>query len=218
MSQQQACAAPQVLDVCPTADDLLPQILALTPRGRAWGNNDGGPFAGVLLSFWTVLAHILAYVNTRICDLKLEFFCATANETLDVWDAQYGLPDDCDPFPDLCLKVAAQGGARCEFYQAICASAGWVINCESASDACGGRYGNARFGCFSFGAIDTNELRIVVETQASTAYVPPGSLIPRFGAYRFGQPRGCGEPNIQGLQCLIERVAPAHAVITYVLA
>jgi hypothetical protein len=32
--------------------------------------------------------------------------------------AEYGLPDGCDPFPDLCTKVAAIGGTRCEYRRA----------------------------------------------------------------------------------------------------
>ena len=241
------CTPTSARDICPTRDDLVPQVLALLPRGRAWGNHDGGPFSGVMLGFWTAIADVLAFANKRICELREEFFCKTANETLDVWDEEYGLPDGCDPFPDLCTKVAALGSARCEYFQHVCARFGWTIDCVAAKDECGVRFGGARFGVnvaaiapnvprfgtmrfgrrlgcaglaahsakSKFGSRRSSMLRIIVFTHASPAYKPPTSRAPRFGRQSFGQRLGCGTPSIQGLQCLIERIAPAHAEIVY---
>jgi uncharacterized protein YmfQ (DUF2313 family) len=241
------CTPGPAQDICPTEADILPQLLAMLPRGRAWGNNDGAQTSGVRIGFWTVVAHLLAYINRRICDLREEFFCATAKETLDVWDAEYGLPDNCEPFPNLCAKVAALGGTICSYYQQICAASGWTIQCFTADNACGARFGGARFGAnvgavastisrfgssrFSqkigcgalagssgaprFGAMEACALMIIVITRSSPSYTPPTSYLPRFAQWRFGQRLGCGEPNILGVQCLIERIAPAHAVIKY---
>ena len=117
-------------------------MLALLPRGRAWSTHDGGPFPGDrLYQFWTAVAAVFEYANQRMCDLRREFFCATESETNDAWLADYGLPDDCDPYPDLCAKVAAIGGARCEDYAAIAARAGWDIECIVTTSSCGATAG-----------------------------------------------------------------------------
>ena len=125
----------------------MPQLIALLPRGRAWGTHDGGPLPGsVAWRFWSAVASVLAFVNTRACALLLEFFCATQSETNDEWMAEYGLPDGCDPFPDLCTKVAAVGGTRCEYLTAVAARAGWAVSCYDTSGGCGAKAGRARAG------------------------------------------------------------------------
>jgi hypothetical protein len=187
-----------------------------------------------------------AWFNQRMCDMRDEFFCATASETLDVWNAQYGLPDDCNPYGDLCAKVAAIGGQRCEYFKQVAARNGWTIDCIAATAASirqygvarygGGlpatadqspRFGNHRFGqkrgCSptyiyggnGYGAVDINTLIIVVYTGSSPSYVAPLAKPLRFGGGRFGQARACAPDSIASLQCLIERIAPAHALVVY---
>lgn len=240
-------AAP-ALDICPTTDEMRPQVFALLPRGRAWQTHDGGPWPSTMLyGFWSAVASMRAWFNQRMCDMREEFFCATTNEMRDVWMAQYGLPDDCDPFPDLCTKVGALGSQRCEYFRDVAARRGWSIECVNVADACGSRFGKARFainttgflsklprfgrarfghklGCVGvpartgrakFGARQTACLYLRVFTHASPAWTPPSSHAPRFGRMRFGQKLGCNENTIATLQCLIERIAPAHACIQY---
>jgi uncharacterized protein YmfQ (DUF2313 family) len=240
-------AAPS-LDICPTTDEMRPQVFALLPRGRAWQTHDGGPWPGTMLyGFWSAVASMRAYFNKRMCDMREEFFCATTVEMVDVWMKQYGLPDNCDPFPDLCSKVGALGSQRCEYFRSVAARRGWTIDCVNLADACGSRFGKARFsrnnpaytshlprfgrmrfgqklGCDAlparsgrakFGARAASCLYIRVFTRASAAYVAPTSLAPRFGRMRFGHRLGCAENTISSLQCLIERIAPAHACIEY---
>src|SRR2546421_695582 len=127
---------------CPTRDEILNSALALLPQGRAWQSNEGGPAVGydigfdpggyqdngfqaifrqgsILRRFWKSVAGLFSFLNDRLCALRLEFWCATHVETHDLWMAEYGLPDACDPFPDLCTKVAAIGGTRCEYYAEV---------------------------------------------------------------------------------------------------
>ena len=163
-------------DICPLTDDNLPQLFALLPRGRAWGTHDGGPWPGtVLYRFWRAVAAVFEFANARICALREEFFCATQTETNDIWMAQYGLPDGCDPFPDLCVKVAALGGARCDYFAAIAARAGWSIACIDNQTGCGGSLGFEEAGCFMVGGSYgvASEITIQVFLNSSPSYVAP---------------------------------------------
>src|SRR4051812_19380625 len=122
---------------CPTLDEITTAVLSLLPRGRAWQTNEGLPRPGfepafnpkafqsdafqttreapsILWQYWRSFAVVVDYLTQRLCALRLEFWCQTLNETHDGWMTEYGLPDECDPFPDLCTKVAAIGGTRCE--------------------------------------------------------------------------------------------------------
>src|SRR5262249_16123701 len=147
-------------------------MFALLPRGRAWQNNEGRPAPGAspgfnpaafnfeafsvqtaresgLFQYWKAVSEVYAFLTKRICDLRLEFWCATQSETRDLWLQEYGLPDACDPFPELCAKVAAIGGTRCEYYTFIAERAGWRLMCFDGQNVCGARPGSgrAKAGC-----------------------------------------------------------------------
>jgi hypothetical protein len=125
-------------------------LLRLLPRGRAWQSNEGGPLpyhvaafdpavfdpavfdaedkpGTILFRFIAALSHVFHFLRARLCSLRLEIWCQTKNETTPEWLAEYALPDDCDPFPDLCEKVAALGGSRCEYFNARIARKGWRV-------------------------------------------------------------------------------------------
>jgi len=156
-------------------------MLALLPPGRAYQLNDGGPWPGsVLYRFFDAVASMRAWFNQRICDMRREFFCATASETLDVWNAQYGLPDDCDPYVDLCVKVAAIGSQRCEWFKLVAQRHGWTIACVEFEGFCGSQFGCARFGG---GVPATTDNR------------------PRFGRQRYAQRSGCAPEYVASGHC-----------------
>lgn len=224
---------------CPAASEILASVLMLLPKGRAWQSNEGGPRAGneiafqpiafdgdsflttyrkpsILLRFWKSVAEVYAFVNQRLCDLRLEFWCATQSETRDLWMSEYGLPDSCDPFPDLCTKVAALGGTRCDYYQFIAERAGWSIACRDQSNVCGSRPGGrtALAGRMRLGASRGAALTIVVDLANSPAFV--GARYARLlaGRMRAGRRLSCG-PNLGALECLLARVVHAEIEITY---
>lgn len=224
---------------CPTDAEVLESALALLPQGRAWQSNEGGPAPGygvgfdpggfrdgafattskqgsILRAFWKAVADVYAFVNTRLCALRLEFWCATQSETRDLWMAEYGLPDACDPFPDLCTKVAALGGARCEYFNEIVSRVGWTIDCDDQSASCGDQMGCSVMGAAQMGAAKANTLRITVHTHESPAYTSGPQTPPLMGLMQMGMPITCG-PDITPLECLIDRIAPAHVTIEYIL-
>lgn len=200
---------------CPTFDEVRGALLALLPRGRAWGNHDGGPWPHtVLYGYWSAVAALFYFLHERLCALRLEFWCATKSETHDLWMREYGLPDPCDPFPDLCAKVAALGGQRCEYFQFIASRAGWVIECLDYATQCGSRAGCGLAGTAQTGFSRGLHLVIKVYTGDSPAFIGRTHTPPHAGRMRAGQRIACA-PDISGLQCLIERIAPAHVEIIY---
>lgn len=223
---------------CPTAPEILASALKLLPQGRAWQSHDGGPregadiafqpnaFAGdafattyrkpsILLRFWKSVAEVYAFVNQRLCDLRLEFWCATHSETHDLWMAEYGLPDACDPFPDLCAKVAALGGTRCEYYEAVAARAGWSVACVTSSTRCGIPAGRAKAGCATAaGGTSSSRIQLVVNLAKSRAYTGGPRLPAKAGRMMAGRAMTCG-PSIDPLDCIMSRVVHAEIEITY---
>src|ERR1700731_3902365 len=92
---------------------IFANLLPLLPRGDAWQSSEppGQVFTAswaqrglfqsgmvqalrhkpsVLHQFWAAIADVFAYVYARFDALRLEFFCATATETLDLWNQEYG--------------------------------------------------------------------------------------------------------------------------------
>jgi hypothetical protein len=224
---------------CPTLDELTASALMVLPKGRAWQSNEGGPRRGVeiafdpggyepggfstayrkpsvLWQFWRAVAEVFSFVNERWCALRLEFWCATQSETRDLWMLEYGLPNACDPFPDLCTKVAAQGGTRCDFYAMIAARAGWSISCVDRVGFCGTRVGSRRSkaGIFKPGFVRGAQLAIVVDLKNSPAFTGTAHAKPRAGRLKAGRRLACG-PDIGPLECLLARVVHAEIQITY---
>jgi uncharacterized protein YmfQ (DUF2313 family) len=204
------------LDICPTQDEILPQLLALLPRGRAWATSDGLPQPGsTIWNFWNAYAFVLAWLNQRICALKREFFCATCSETRDLWMAEYGLPDGCEPYPDLCTKVAAVGGDQCAYYAEIAARAGWQIACSVYGSGCGALAGCALSGLAQAGGSPpAATLTIVVSLSGSPAYGGLYQTPPLAGLVQAGMPLAC-PPDLTPLECLLVRILRAHCVVVY---
>jgi hypothetical protein len=215
------CAIARAPFVCPTNDQVIDAALSLLPKGRAWQTHEGGPRdrdgrPSTLLRFWKSVADVLSFTNQRWCDLRLEFWCATQTETRDLWMAEYGLPDACDPFPDLCTKVRAIGGTRCEYYAEVAARAGWSITCEPVVTGCTTRAGSG--GALAGIAIPGHEthagLKITVDLNNSPAWTGGPRTLPLAGKFLAGRTLTCG-PDLTALQCIMERIVHAEIEITY---
>ena len=84
----------------PSADDILPQVLALTPRGPAWGTDEAGDGSGaspVQRSFWRAIATWVADLNRRDFEVATQALPSAATLSLADWEAELGLPDTCMP-------------------------------------------------------------------------------------------------------------------------
>ncbi|WP_315705065.1 MULTISPECIES: hypothetical protein [unclassified Bradyrhizobium] len=224
---------------CPTLDDTTSALLALLPRGRAWQTNEGVPMPGqeigfappgfnndafstvetkpsIIWQYWRSVAVVFQYATERLCALRQEFWCQSASETRDEWMVEYGLPDACDPFPDLCTKVAAIGGTRCEYYQSIAARSGWSIRCSETIGFCGSRAGQARAGKARAGrTVGAAQLRIIVFLTDSPAYQPRGRYLPALaGRMRAGRRLTCG-PDLSPLKCVLSRIVHAEIQLSF---
>jgi hypothetical protein len=223
---------------CPTRLQIFRQLVMLLPRGNAWQSNDVAGQAytltmaqpgfaqtglfqtlsrplSVMHAFWSAVADFFYRLTQLLCALRLEFWCATQTQTRDLWLAEYGLPDACDPFPDLCAKVAATGGTRCEYYSEIAARAGWSIECEnvfSAICAMVGAFLAGQVGAGGQGGAAT--IHVTVHLNQSPAYLGRIETQPLAGAFQAGKLLTC-PPDIGALVCLLDRVAPAHVTVIY---
>lgn len=102
-------------------------IAAKYPSGWAWDRvSDVGSNIG---SDVLVHAEVVYDIERRACDLLAEFVCTSARETLPEWWADYGLPDDCG-LNDLCAKLAAIGGASCDYFVGLGAALGYDLCCS----------------------------------------------------------------------------------------
>lgn len=225
----------------PTLNEVTEATLKLLPRGRAWQTSEGLPprsleaafnpeafnpeaFAAteapgsVIWQYWRVLAEMAWFFYVRLCALREEFWCQSIVETRDEWMIEYGLPDECDPFPDLCVKVSAVGGTRCEYYAEVAARAGWSIDCVEELGSCGSRVRCGRIGFKRVGSTTgRGMLKIVVYIDQSPAYQPVGRFSSnRMGHRRVGRRLSCaGGPNLLPLQCLLSRVIHAEIFTSY---
>lgn len=203
---------------CLSAADHARALAALRPRGDAWRNGGADDLAGsVMGQFFDALGAPHAAMNARLCALVDEFFCSSAVETRDLWALEYGLPDGCDPFADICEKVNAVGDTTPDYVIAAALRRGWSITIRqefvTGVEDCG--FGAGLFGPMLFGASQGVAWFITVDLAASPAYVASAGTAPLFGLMLFGDGFDC-PPDISALTCLVRRIAPAHADLDFV--
>ncbi|MEE7460696.1 hypothetical protein MFUR16E_04780 [Methylobacterium fujisawaense] len=129
------------LEAQPTADSLLPQILALTPRGPAWGTDEVGDGKGaspVQRSFWRAIAAWAADHLTRDWQAATQTFPSALTYTLPDWEREYGLPGPCAsgeggvPVRQAAVraKFASLGGQSPAYFVCLAYSLGYVVTIE----------------------------------------------------------------------------------------
>lgn len=136
-------APPSVFDLeaQPSADDLLPQILALTPRGAAWGTDEAGDGRGaspVQRSFWRAIAAWAADHLGLDWLAATQTFPSAITYTLADWERELGLPDGCSTAPQgiearvatVRAKFQAQGGQSPAYFVCLAASLGYTVTVE----------------------------------------------------------------------------------------
>ncbi len=202
---------------CPSDAATAARIAALRPRGAAWRNGgfDGLP-GSVMGQFFDALGAAFGPTDRRLCELAEEFFCATATQTIAEWRRDWGVPDGCDPFQDVCLKVNALGDSTAAYATAAAFARGWAITIreEWTVRAEVARARIARAGAARCGAASGVTWFITVDAAASPAFVSSRFRPARAGRMRAGRALAC-PPNIEPLKCLIRRIAPAHANLVF---
>ncbi len=134
---------PSVVDVeaQPTADSLLPQILALTPRGAAWGTDetgDGKGAAPIQRRVWRAIAGWAASHLGRDWAAATQAFPSALTYTLPDWERELGLPGPCSsgdggvPVRQAAVraKFASLGGQSPAYFVCLAKSLGYEVTIE----------------------------------------------------------------------------------------
>jgi uncharacterized protein YmfQ (DUF2313 family) len=121
----------------PSVNDLAQVLYGLLPSGAAWRSPDGAAFEeGTRLGrFWRALAGDFATLYRRLFRISEESTASTLVDSLDDWEAEFGLPDPC--FGDsqsraqriraLLLKIRSKGTLTKGDFIDLAASAGYEI-------------------------------------------------------------------------------------------
>ena len=137
-----AATPPSIIDreAAPAAADLLPQVLALTPRGPAWGTDEAGDGRGaspVQRSFWLGVATWVGDHLERDFAAASQTFPSALTYTLPDWEIELGLPDTCGGPTDAAGRIravrarfGALGGSSAAYFICLAASAGYAITIE----------------------------------------------------------------------------------------
>jgi uncharacterized protein YmfQ (DUF2313 family) len=129
----------------PTADDLLPQVIATVPRGVIWGTDeasDGTGASPVMRRVWKAVAGWLADFYAAASQAATQAFPSAITYSLDDWEAEYGLPDPCTSpasgvqgrINAVRARFGAQGGASPAYFVCLAASIGYDIAISEPSD------------------------------------------------------------------------------------
>lgn len=183
----------------PTRADCYEMLLALAPSGRAWQSNEaaGVRTGSVIKRFWYAVAGPWFALEGAISATLAEWSPATTARDRDLWLADFGLPDRCDPAgDDLATKVAALGSAQEVDWPALAEKLGIV----------------ATFRYLKGDPADPDlpgvraTLLVKVDGAASS---PLERRPPQCGTWLIGVQRLGNESRID-LPCMIEKNLPAH--------
>jgi uncharacterized protein YmfQ (DUF2313 family) len=193
----------------PSAGDLAPVLYDLLPQGAAWRSPDGAAFeaASRMGAFLRALAGDMATLYRRIFDLTQESTASTVAESLDDWEAEFGLPDPC--FGDdqtvaqrmraLVMKVRSQGTITPGDFIMLAAGAGYEITIREPRP-------------FAFGFSQTGWEDSTGEAVAFFWFVRVSGAGARnfeFGTSQTGIHSLLDIARVTDLECLFRALAPA---------
>jgi uncharacterized protein YmfQ (DUF2313 family) len=197
----------------PSADDLLPQVLALTPRGAAWGTDEAGDGQGAgyfQRLFWKAIAAWQADSYARDFDVLRQAFPSMVSWSLEDREAEYALPDPCltesqtdeQRLDALRAKFAFVGAASADFFICLAASIGFTVTVEEY-DA--NRAGRMRAGYRCYG----NRWGDVWKIHAPSLTI----FYARAGLMRAGDRLAtwANDP----LECVMRAAAPVHTQVIF---
>ncbi len=199
----------------PAVDDLARVFYGLLPSGAAWRSPDGAAFEeGTWLGrFWRALAGDFVTLYRRLFRLSQESTASTLVDSLEDWEAEFGLPDPC--FGDgqsraqrlraLLLKVRSKGTITKGDFIDLAASAGYVIEITEPRP-------------FAFGFSETGWGE---GTGAAIAYfwfvkvADVGASNFEFGVSQTGINSLLDIARVTDLECLFRAIAPAWTRVVF---
>ncbi len=212
--------APSVADAlsAPTAETLTPQLLQLTPRGAAWGTDEGGDGQGaspVQLGFWRGVSGYIADLYQAGFETASQAFPTAITVSLDDWEAELGLPDGCTgntlTFDGrkavVRSRIVAQGGASPAYFVCVARAAGYDIEIEEYEPfICGeSRCGDRRW------RIGHPNMRVFWSVRIGEVDLT---------WFRAGSGQAGIDPHVRiaaatDLRCILRRIKPVHTEIVF---
>lgn len=210
---------PSVTDILSdvSTDRLLPQILADTPRGAAWGTDEAGDGRGaspLLRGLWRTIAGVAADAYRAAFDTAVQCFPSAISLSLEDWERDLGLPDACssrlggapDRIAAVRAKYAAQGGSSPGYFICVARSLGYPISIEEPEafrcdeSECGGPDEVALIG------LDAIWIIRILGYRETWFYPDDG---------RVDETPLEGYVPADDLECLFRRIAPKHTQMIF---
>lgn len=199
----------------PTVDDLLPSGLALWPRGAAWGTPDGEApsLTSVFARLTSAILSVFADLYARAWRLTEEARSASIVDSLEEWEAEFGLPDPCstgemtavDRMATLRARVAGLPSVTPADIVMLAARLGYVVAIEEPDAFITGVSSLAGLGELSNSDLEQQWVVIVREVPASQFEA---------GIAETGVTRLLDFDNGR-LECAIRRIAPAWTRVVF---
>ncbi|WP_242220088.1 putative phage tail protein [Shinella zoogloeoides] len=208
-----------VLDVptdalsAPSNDDLISSGISFWPTGAAWGSPDGEAVSlrSVFARFTRVLLSPFEWLYARSWRLALESSAQTLSETLDGWEADYGLPERCflgeqsatQRLTALRRKVNATPISVPEDFVRLASDLGFEIEIE---EPCIFECGFSECGSYHPVGSPTEETYWIVRVKgASISYF-------EIGTSQAGEDRLFALGEAEQILCLLRQHAPGWAL------
>lgn len=174
-----------------TALDYREQLRKLLPSGRIWPTAEDS----LLMRLLHGLAEELARVHQRTLDLIGELDPRTTSEMIDDWERALGLPDPCAEPPatlearraEVVRKLTKTGNQSPQFFIDVAALFGFTVTITEFYDA------------------DPFKWRVNAPEETVTYF--------RAGAGRAGDRLATWGNHL--LECVIERLKPAHTTVVF---
>lgn len=170
-------------------------MLLLLPRGKLWTDDR----ARKLALLYRGMSEEWARVDERASDVIDESDLRTADELIGEWETFFGLPDPCETSPPTLLqerrdalvaKAKATGGQSIAYFTAVALDLGVVVTITEHQHGLPFRMGVGRMGD------PLNGEGAAFQWQVDAPAATPAALRAR-------------------LECLFDRLEPAHAVLTH---
>lgn len=207
----------------PTGDALLPSVIAQTPRGAAWRTDEvfDGHHSSYQHRFWRAVCEPLIGLYVKGWKLSLASTACTlsgpedaANNSLDDWEREFGLPDECLAGQSLTadrrklllrMRVASKGGQSREFFTCLAATLGYSVTVKEYAPF---RCGQSRCGKDKIGSSINEVFWEVFVTTTTLDYFRAGkSRVGKDPLGSFGRRRD--------LECLLNKWKPAHTQVKF---
>jgi uncharacterized protein YmfQ (DUF2313 family) len=186
-------------------DTIAEMIFQMLPPGEAWQTGMSLDVAdSVMRAFCKAIAQEARRMDEAACLVFTESFAFSSTENLDLWQAEFGLPDECDPFGgDVAAKIRAQGHSPDPaWYIELAAALGWTIEAKWLKDD-DPLYPGVKA-----------TLLVTIDATNSEAL----GFTPMRVPFELGRGITLGLPPAPAvLQCQLDRIVPAEIAIEYVV-